>query len=132
VLIDGHGFVKIADLGYAKLAKGKRTYSTLGTVTYTPPELVGGRGRTKAADWWGCGVLLHEMLTGEAPFVGDTPGEVLRKVQLYADVWWSSGALLRGLQVGRARDCEGREGVRWHGSAQGGKQTTPRRRAPSC
>lgn len=52
VLIDGHGFVKIADLGYAKFVKGKRTFSSLGTVTYAPPELLGGRGRTKAADWW--------------------------------------------------------------------------------
>lgn len=52
VLIDGHGFVKIADLGYAKFMRGKRTFSSLGTVTYTPPELLGGRGRAKAADWW--------------------------------------------------------------------------------
>ncbi|EOD08099.1 hypothetical protein EMIHUDRAFT_43620, partial [Emiliania huxleyi CCMP1516] len=70
VLIDAKGYARIADLGYAKRIYQTRTYSTLGTDTYTPPELVRGHGRTKAADWWGCGVLLHEMVVGEPPFTG--------------------------------------------------------------
>lgn len=85
VLIDHKGFVKIADMGYAKFIKGERTYSTLGTFPYTPPELIDGRGRTTAADWWGCGVLLHEMLVGEPPFKGETSRDILRSVKRYSE-----------------------------------------------
>lgn len=85
VLIDAKGYARIADLGYAKRIYQTRTYSTLGTDTYTPPELVRGHGRTKAADWWGCGVLLHEMVVGEPPFTGADSREVLKSVQRYAE-----------------------------------------------
>lgn len=97
MLIDNQGYVKVADLGYAKYVKGARTYSTLGTVTYTPPELIHGRGRTTASDWWCCGVLLHEMLTGEPPFVGTTSRDVLQSVVDYAADSGANDALLTQL-----------------------------------
>lgn len=102
ILIDGRGFVKIADLGYCKKIRGGRTYSTIGTDTYTPPELVRGRGRTKAADWWGCGVLLHEMIVGVAPFQGNTSREVLSSVDEYAEGADESNADLRSWLIDKA------------------------------
>lgn len=40
------------------------------------------------------------MLRGQAPFVGDTTGEVLRRVQLYAEDRRANAEMLRCLQVG--------------------------------
>lgn len=103
VLIDHKGFVKIADMGYAKFIKGERTYSTLGTFPYTPPELIDGRGRTTAADWWGCGVLLHEMLVGEPPFKGETSRDILRSVKRYSEEKEAADRIRDNLQVWQPR-----------------------------
>jgi len=47
-----------------------------------PPELLEGKGRTAAADWWGLGVLLHEMITGRTPFEGNT-SEIFAQITKY-------------------------------------------------
>ena len=53
-----------------------RTFTKCGTDEYAPPEVVSGRGRSCAADWWALGILLHEMLTGRPPFEGSSAEEV--------------------------------------------------------
>ena len=76
VLIDADGYIKICDFGFAKKAATSRTFTKCGTDEYAPPEVVSGRGRTCAADWWALGILLHEMLTGRPPFEGSSAEEV--------------------------------------------------------
>ena len=41
-----------------------RTYTMVGTVYATAPEVLLGKGWTRASDWWSYGVLLFEMLAG--------------------------------------------------------------------
>jgi serine/threonine protein kinase len=76
VLIDADGYAKICDFGFAKKAAATRTFTKCGTDEYAPPEVVSGRGRSCAADWWALGILLHEMLTGRPPFEGSSAEEV--------------------------------------------------------
>jgi serine/threonine protein kinase len=76
VLIDADGYGKICDFGFAKKAAATRTFTKCGTDEYAPPEVVSGRGRSCAADWWALGILLHEMLTGRPPFEGSSAEEV--------------------------------------------------------
>lgn len=70
LLIGGNGFLKVADLGFAKLIpKDKRTWTLCGTPDYMAPEIIMNKGYSCAVDWWAFGVLLYEMTTGFPPFM---------------------------------------------------------------
>jgi serine/threonine-protein kinase len=73
--------VKILDFGVAKGLYGEKRENEglLGTPVYMPPEQALGKSIDARADLYAAGVILYEMLCGEAPFTG-TPQEVLRAV----------------------------------------------------
>src|SRR5438876_7138511 len=54
--------------------------SILGTVRYMSPEQACGAQVDATTDIWSLGVVLYEMLTGHAPFSGDTPSEVMSAI----------------------------------------------------
>ena len=65
------GALKLVDLGLARrVPYGGRCFTNCGSYEYMAPEVVyGGRvGYDFAADWWGLGCLLFEMLYGHTPW----------------------------------------------------------------
>ena len=75
VLVPPHGPVKVTDFGIAKSGDGPdltRTGTVLGTARYLSPEQLSGDPVDARADLYGVGLLLHEMLAGQAPFTGDS------------------------------------------------------------
>ena len=76
MLIDSEGFIKIIDLGFAKVVKD-RTYTLCGTPEYLAPELVLGKGHGKGVDYWAVGVLIYEMLCGVSPFADDSQDQMI-------------------------------------------------------
>lgn len=78
---------KIADFGLAKRigesdAGPTRTGDVLGTPAYMAPEQAEGRVQEvgAAADLWALGVILYELLTGHAPFQGDSEADIFRAI----------------------------------------------------
>jgi eukaryotic-like serine/threonine-protein kinase len=94
VMIRTDGLVKVLDFGLAKLTGPVRgsvpddraaRFSTgpgnvMGTVNYMSPEQILTFEVDGRSDVFSLGVLMHEMLTGRAPFDRDTRGDTVRAV----------------------------------------------------
>jgi eukaryotic-like serine/threonine-protein kinase len=92
VFITRDGRVKILDFGLAKcredslaLPTNESSVSTdpgtlLGTVGYVSPELVRGIATDHRADLFSLGIMLHEMITGVAPFQRESAVETLHAI----------------------------------------------------
>ncbi|MEV7554060.1 PASTA domain-containing protein [Amycolatopsis sp. NPDC089917] len=69
------GVVKVGDFGLVRAIASAGTTSSsviLGTVAYVSPEQVATGATTSSGDVYSAGILLYEMLTGRAPYTGDT------------------------------------------------------------
>src|SRR5882724_1367046 len=96
IMLRPDGYVKVLDFGIAKLAEQEvpatipteealllvetNLGSILGTVRYMSPEQAYGAPVDKRTDIWSLGVVLYEMVTGHAPFIGETPKEVMTSI----------------------------------------------------
>ena len=84
VLLCADGRVKLADFGLAKFhdrdADVTRTGTVAGTIAYMSPEQASGSDAGPASDVFSFGVLTYELLTGTAPFRGDSPGGVIAAI----------------------------------------------------
>ncbi|XP_053993385.1 cAMP-dependent protein kinase catalytic subunit alpha-like [Hylaeus volcanicus] len=83
ILIDKYGHIKLIDFGFSKYVKN-RTWTLCGTPEYLAPEVLLGKGHNQAADWWTVGILIYELLTGHAPFQGDSVTEIYKRILSHA------------------------------------------------
>jgi serine/threonine protein kinase len=76
------GTAKIMDFGIAKLgATGvTKTGMMVGTIHYMSPEQIRGQALDGRSDVFSAGVILHELLSGQRPFVGDDATVILYKI----------------------------------------------------
>lgn len=82
ILIKDDGTVKIADFGIATVSDAvqlTQTDTVLGSVHYLAPELARGEAASFQSDIYALGITLYEMLTGKAPYNGDTPVQIAMK-----------------------------------------------------
>ncbi len=83
VLVDwSHDIVKLGDFGVARWADHAQTQSgqAIGSPDYMAPEQLAGGDVGPAADLYGLGASLYELLTGRRPYAAPTLGELLRAV----------------------------------------------------
>ena len=102
IKITPDGVVKVLDFGLAKAggAEGDLSNSPtmtiggthegmiLGTAAYMSPEQARGKPVDKRADIWAFGCVLFEMLTGQAPFGGETTSDIIAAI-LEREPEWS-------------------------------------------
>ena len=76
VLISADGTVKVVDFGLARAVAAPSTSTqagvVLGTVAYVAPEQVARGSADARTDVYSAGILLYELLTGAAPYGGDS------------------------------------------------------------
>jgi serine/threonine-protein kinase len=78
-----HPWIKLLDLGTARTVREEGQMATdldkpiLGTSWYMSPEAVLGLGLDERADVYSLGVLLHEMIVGQVPFLDDSDDAIL-------------------------------------------------------
>lgn len=93
IMIRRDGYVKVLDFGLAKLTEHESVTidaeramlvlpktdpgMVMGTVQYMSPEQARGLTVDGRTDIWSIGVVLYEMVTGAAPFAGETPSHVI-------------------------------------------------------
>lgn len=87
LMVDELGFLKLIDLGTAKILKGKhglgnRTFTIIGTPHYMAPEIICGKGYNCFVDLWSVGICLYEFMCGMVPFgeEAEDPYEIYEEI----------------------------------------------------
>src|SRR6201993_2267705 len=78
IMISSTNAVKVMDFGIARALSDSgnsvtQTAAVIGTAQYLSPEQARGDSVDARSDVYSLGCVLYEMLTGEPPFIGDSP-----------------------------------------------------------
>src|SRR5215510_12157105 len=83
IMIRDDGVLKLMDFGIAQIVDSQRmtvTGQLLGSPAYMSPEHIEGRRIDFRTDVFSVGILLYQLATGELPFKGRNPHEILKRI----------------------------------------------------
>jgi hypothetical protein len=76
IMFDSSGHARLVDFGIVRVLEGTkltRMGMSVGTPEYMSPEQAAGGAVDHRTDIYSLGIVMHEMLTGRAPFTASTP-----------------------------------------------------------
>ncbi len=82
VMLLKSGLVKITDFGVARITATSQTRTGIvkGTPYYMSPEQFSGQKVDGRSDIFSMGAMMYQLLTGELPFKGDNPAELMHHI----------------------------------------------------
>ena len=128
IMLRRDGYVKVLDFGLAKLSEQREprvdvlsngqhvdlsSGLVMGTVKYMSPEQARGGEVDSRSDLFSLGVVLYELLTGQAPFRGATASEVISSITNDEPAPLKERASATGRELQRIVNkalCKGRDG----------------------
>jgi len=104
ILLDSHGYAKIADFGCARWEtdeEPREEESFCGTMNYLAPEIIIGKEQDHRVDIWALGVLVFELVTGTPMFRSSEGSKAIlagmRAVMFPPQVSHCAEEIIRGL-----------------------------------
>jgi tRNA A-37 threonylcarbamoyl transferase component Bud32 len=85
VLFDGNGYAHIADFGFARTVGDSQALTdNVGTPYWMAPEILAGAGNySSKVDVYAFAVVLWEILTGQMPYAGLEPAQIVSQVLMH-------------------------------------------------
>ena len=80
IFLDKDGNAKLGDFGWSSFSDSVRS-TYCGTLEYLAPEMIDRTGHDTRLDIWNLGILLFELLTGNAPFQSKNQEELFGKIK---------------------------------------------------
>ncbi|EGR31500.1 protein kinase domain protein, partial [Ichthyophthirius multifiliis] len=76
LVFDSRGYLRITDLGIARIWKPDNSSDTSGTPGYMAPEVMCRQNHGVSVDYYALGVIVYECMIGRRPYVGKTRQEI--------------------------------------------------------
>ena len=80
IVFNDQGYLSLVDFGLARVWIKNNSADTSGTPCYMAPEVLLRQNYNYTSDFFGLGVILHEMMTSRLPYIG--PDRVSYKEQI--------------------------------------------------
>jgi serine/threonine kinase 32 len=76
LVLDEDGYMRLTDLGIARMNKGNNAGDTSGTPGYMAPEVMCRMDHSVVADYYALGVITYELMLGRRPYNGRTRQDI--------------------------------------------------------
>lgn len=82
LVFDSAGFLHLTDFGIARIRTSDMSANSSGTPGYMAPEVMSRQNHSFEADYYACGIILYEIMTGRRPYKGRGRKEIREEMMI--------------------------------------------------